>query len=107
MPCPASLKRIPVAPKGHLGGSAGVGAPTWVALASATIASLACGDGCDSSAVVERLFLATLKAASMAVDHWIHIEPTGEPFKASVKGASTLAALGMNLMYKLRSPRNC
>ena len=70
----------------------------WVALASATRASLACGDGCDSSAAVERLFLATLKAASMAVDHWILVEPAGEPFRALVMGANTLAALGMNLL---------
>ena len=46
----------------------------------------------------ERLFLATLKAASMAVDHWILVVPAGEPFRASVRGANTLAALGMNLL---------
>ena len=78
-----------------------------VGLASATRASLAHGDGCDSSEAVERLFLADLKAASMAVDHWIPVEPAGEPFRASVRGASTLAALGMNLLKKLSSPRNC
>ena len=42
-------------------------APKWVALASATRASLAWGEGCDSSASVERLFLAMLKAVSMKV----------------------------------------
>ena len=69
-----------------------------MALASATRASLACGDGCDSSAAVERLLLAMLKAASMAADHWILVGPAGEPFRASVRGANTLAALGMNLL---------
>ena len=69
-----------------------------VGLASATRASLARGDGCDSSAAVERLLLADLKAASMAVDHWMVVEPAGEPLRASVRGANTLAALGMNLL---------
>ena len=71
-------------------------APTWVALASATRARLAWGDGCDSSATVERLFLAMLKAVSMADDHWILVGSVGEPFKASVRGANTLAVLGRN-----------
>ena len=59
---------------------------------------MACGDGCDSSAAVERLLLAALKAANMGVDHWIPVELAGEPFRASVRGANTLAALGMNLL---------
>ena len=54
-----------------------------VGLASATRASLARGDGCDSSAAVERLLLADLKAANMAVDHcgracWGTLESLGE-----------------------------
>ena len=38
---------------GRLGGVAGVGRPLRVVLASATRASLALGDGCDSFVAVE------------------------------------------------------
>ena len=48
--------------------------------------------------MVERLFLTTLKAVSMAANHWILVGPAGEPFKALVRGANTLALLGRNLL---------
>ena len=48
--------------------------------------------------MVERRFLARLKAVSMAADHWILVGPAGEHFKASVRGASILAVLGRTLL---------
>ena len=48
--------------------------------------------------MLERLSLARLKVISMTAVQWILVGSSGEPFKASMRGASVLAVLGRNLL---------